>query len=173
MKNVYLITAMDNERGIGKNNQLPWKISADLKYFQKMTMQCKEGKRNAVIMGRRTFESIGCRILKGRLNIILSSQQRNIENDSVRYYSSLKNAINECEKDISIQDIYIIGGQQIYETALLEDQITGIYITQIYQIYDCDRFFPNLEGYHKIKESEPYTENDISFTYQYWVKDMR
>ena len=168
MKNVYLITAMDNERGIGKSNQLPWKISTDLKFFQQTTTQCIEGKRNAVIMGRRTFESIGSRPLKNRLNLIISSQQLSIDN--VQFCQSLKNATEACEQDHTVQDIYIIGGQQIYENALKEIPIKGIYITQINKTYNCDRFFSSLEEYQKVRESEPYIENEISFTYQYWTK---
>lgn len=168
MKNIYAITAMDEDNGIGKNNQLPWKISADLKFFQKTTTQCLDGKRNAIIMGRRTFESIGMRPLKNRLNIVLSSGLNETENVCV--VQSLNDAIQLCGDDSSVQNIYIIGGQQVYEQACKEVPLTGIYITRIKGTYDCDRFFPTLKEYMKVQESEEQTEGTMKFTYQYWIK---
>ena len=170
MKNIYIITAFDEYNGIGKNNELPWKISGDLKHFQKTTSKCLDGKRNAVIMGRRTFESIGNRPLKNRLNIILSSNLILPENQNIKVVRCLEEGIDICEKDYYIQDIYIIGGQQVYEKAINEVKLTGIYITQIKGVYNCDCFFPTLEGFQKIYESEDQIENTIHFTYQYWIK---
>ena len=108
-----MIVATDEKRGIGKNNQIPWKISADLKYFQKITTDSCEGKRNAVIMGRQTFESMGCRPLKNRLNVVLTSCERSSEYESVHFCKSLKDAVQICEMNEMIQDIYVIGGQQL------------------------------------------------------------
>lgn len=161
---------MDETRGIGKNNQLPWKISADLKYFQKVTTDSCEGKQNAVIMGRHTFESIGCRPLKNRLNFVLTSCERSSEYESVRFYKSLKDAVQMCEMNEMIHDIYVIGGQQLYEKACIELPLNGIYITAIRGNYHCDRFFPTLEGYQKVWESEDQEEKGIIYSYQYWTK---
>lgn len=173
MKDIYMITAMDEARGIGKNNQLPWKLSADLKYFQKVTTLscgcCKE-KRNAVIMGRKTFESIGNRPLKNRLNIVLTSQPYLSMYENLCTCTSLINAIEVCERDPSVKHIYVIGGEKVYEMALKEFPLTAIYITQVQGTYDCDRFFPSLEGYQKDEETEWYNENGILFSHQSWIK---
>ena len=165
-----MISAMDESRGIGKNNLLPWKISADLKYFQKVTTNCCEGKQNAIIMGRHTFESMDCRPLKNRLNLVLTSQERISENEQICFCQSLMDAVQICEANSSIQDIYVIGGQKVYEMAFIELPLTGIYLTQIQGDYECDRFFPNLEGFQKIWESNEQIEKDFSFRYQYWTK---
>ena len=73
--NFKLIVAVDKNNGIGKNNKIPWYFSEDLKYFAKMT---KGGGNNAIIMGRKTYESIGNYPLPKRTNIIISSSYKNI-----------------------------------------------------------------------------------------------
>jgi len=129
-----IIAAIDNNNGIGKNGSIPWKNSDELEFFKKKTIG--DG-NNAVIMGRKTYESLNMKILPKRTNIVITSQ----EIDGVITYKTLFEALQSC---VPYRKTYIIGGQRLYEEAIkmygyLCDKI---YISNIPGSYDCDVFFP-------------------------------
>lgn len=132
---VSLIAAMAQNRVIGKGNELPWSIPEDLKFFKEMTL----GK--TVIMGRKTYESMG-RPLPKRMNIVLSrSEALNIE--GVTHFQDLKQAIHWAESTSEQPEVMIIGGQQIYELAIpLADRI---YLTIIEKDFEGDASFPTFD----------------------------
>ena len=108
-----LICAMAENRVIGRNNSLPWHLSEDLKYFKRVTMG------NCIIMGRKTWESIG-RPLPGRTNIVITSNP-NYEAEVARVVASLPAAIKLAESISLIdgsEEAFVIGGAGIYQTAL-------------------------------------------------------
>ena len=127
-----IVVAYDKNGGIGAGNDLLWKrdLPADLQHFRDLT------RGNAVIMGRKTFESIGSRPLPNRQNIVLSRSP--IAIDGVFYAKSLEEAIN-----IEQDDIFIIGGQGVFEEAL--PQVSTIYATEVRHTFsDVDTYFPVL-----------------------------
>lgn len=126
-----IIVAMDPNRVIGKNNNLPWHIPEDLKNFKHLT------KGNTVIMGRRTYNSIG-RPLPNRHNIVLSCSLANVE--GIDICSSLDSAL---EKALEYErDIFIIGGASVYELAIpLADKM---YISYVKEEYGGDTYFPKF-----------------------------
>lgn len=133
-RNVTLIAAVDRKLGIGKNNDIPWKLSEDLKHFKRLT----DG--HAIIMGRKTQESLpGKGYLPGRTNIVVSASG-NVKHPLVQVAESLEEAIDL----VSNRQIFIIGGASIYEQALkfADDMI----LTLIDGDYDCDRFFPTFDN---------------------------
>ena len=131
MSRIHLIVAIDENRGIGKQNQLLCHLPADLKHFKTMTL----GK--PVIMGRKTFESIG-KPLPGRVNIVLSKQVLSIEGVTVVH--SLEEALHLTK---NADEVMIIGGAKIFEEALpLAD---GVYLTLIHHTFVADVFFPPLD----------------------------
>ena len=140
MKPVYShICAMDQNHTIGKNNQLPWDISADLKFFKEKTL------KKIVLMGRKTFESLPRRPLPHRLNIVISRNTHYTVPEKVLLCHSLKSAYTLCEKmkDSSYgNEVFIIGGEQIYRQSFA--QITFIYLTLIHQKYEGDSFYPQI-----------------------------
>src|SRR3989338_8906137 len=118
---VTIIVAMTKNRTIGKNNQIPWHLSEDLKNFKRLTTG------NTVIMGRKTFDSIG-KPLPNRENIVISRQSYP-ETMGVKFVQSVDQALAQASKG----KIFIIGGASIYlETAHLID---GVYLTRIDQNY--------------------------------------
>ncbi|MFB5281781.1 dihydrofolate reductase [Peribacillus sp. Hz7] len=130
---ISLIVAMDQNRVIGKNNQLPWYLPADLQYFKKVTM----GK--PIIMGRKTFESIG-RVLPGRENIIVTRNQSYTNSDC-----TILHTIDEIKQyaDQSEQEVFVIGGAEIFKEILpVTDRI---YITEIEASFEGDTYFPSLD----------------------------
>lgn len=131
---ISIIAAVGNERQIGLNNKLPWKLSGDLENFKRLTVG------NVVIFGRKTFESIG-RPLPNRTNAIIT-KQKDYKVDGAFVFNSLEDAV-ENFKD---KNIFIGGGQKIYEEALSgKYKIDNLYITFVDYNGDADRFFPQID----------------------------
>src|SRR5450759_2995373 len=106
---ISIIVAVSEDWGIGKDNELLWHISEDLKRFKRLTMG------NTVIMGKRTWESLPRKPLPGRKNIVLTDNPKESIADAVTAYS-LEDALAKCEKN---EEIFIIGGGSIYRQFML------------------------------------------------------
>jgi len=135
---VNLIVACSSNNVIGSNNKIPWHISEDLKHFKEKTLnQC-------VIMGRKTFESIG-RPLPGRENIVITSKKNYCKKDCIITTDSLEKAIR---KSNHLKEIFIIGGEKVYKEALELGIVKKIYLTKINKEVSGDRFFyPPEKGF--------------------------
>jgi dihydrofolate reductase len=128
---ICLLVAMDNNRTIGKNNDLPWYLPADLKYFKKVTMG------HPIVMGRKTYESIG-RPLPGRENIIIT-RDKSYRIEGANVVHSIQEAIDLTNGE---EEVFVIGGAEIFKQILpVSDRL---YITQIEHDFDGDTFFPNI-----------------------------
>ncbi len=152
---ISLIVAHDLNRVIGVNNKMPWHIPTELAYFKEKTM----GK--AIVMGRKTYESIG-RALPGRLNIVIS-RKTSYEQEGVTVVHTIEDAINLAEK--YHEEVMIIGGEQIFKDVLpLADRL---YVTIIRQHYNGDTFFPSYENEWKVisTSSEMTTDKGIGYAY--------
>ena len=133
MISIIVATAFDGV--IGKDNQLLWKLSADLKQFRLLTTG------HSVIMGRKTFESIG-RALPNRTNIVVSRQSNFVSVEGVLQANSLEKAIEIAKNADGNEEIFIIGGGNIYEQAL---KITDkVYLTEVKTSIEGDTYFPKL-----------------------------
>ena len=146
-----IIVAIGKNREIGKENKLLWHIPEDLKNFKKITTD------KTVIMGRKTFESIG-KPLPKRKNIILSKngEKELSKEKEIEIYQNLEKLINDY-KD-SEEEIFIIGGEQIYKEFLQKEQISRMYISYVdFSDPEADAYFPeiNYENW-KIAEEKEY-----------------
>lgn len=139
-----LIVAMSQNRTIGNDNHLPWRLSEDLKYFKSVTM----GK--PIVMGRKTFDSIG-RPLPGRLNIVVTRNPQ-WESAGVETATSLTQAMAIAAQHLASVDgsersdeseIMVIGGEQIYRAAI--DLADKLYITRVQAEVEGDAFFPDYD----------------------------
>ena len=128
---ISMILAMDKNGLIGKDNGLPWHHKEDMKWFREQT----SGK--AILMGRKTFESIG-KPLPYRQNIVLTSTP--IKDPNVAVVSNLENAINICATR-GYEELVIIGGKQVYESFI--DHVNTIYLTIIDEEYEGDSYITN------------------------------
>ncbi|OED34364.1 hypothetical protein AB834_07065 [PVC group bacterium (ex Bugula neritina AB1)] len=167
MKTFNIIVAHENFLGIGIDNTLPWKIKKDLKHFFTITMAVKEkGKRNALIMGRKTWESlpINVRPLPSRLNIVLSKNYKNLGDCLI--FESFEHALKAASLMEDIDEIFVMGGEKVYKEAIGHPMCSKIYITEVYRDIDCDKFFPEYKNkYHLIEESVEYKEGDYRFKF--------
>lgn len=131
MSSLTIIVATDKQGGIGIANKLPWHLPEDLAHFKRTTSG------HAIIMGRKTFESIG-RALPNRRNIVIS---RNPEwkHEGVTCVASLQAA----QVLLGTEEAYIIGGAQIYQQAL--SLANKLIVTEIGKEFACDAFFPSID----------------------------
>ena len=126
-----LIVAVAKNRVIGNKNEMPWHLPADFAYFKKITIG------HPIIMGRKTFESIG-RPLPGRRNIVVSRNPV-FRADGVEVVASLELAINACHRE----DAFVIGGATLYAEAL--PRVDRVYLTEVDAAPDGDTLFPVLD----------------------------
>ena len=130
-RRISILVAMARNRVIGKEGQLPWHLSADLKRFKQLTMG------HHIVMGRKTWESIG-RLLPGREHVIIS-RQTGYAVPGAKVVRSLDAALAEAQDD---REVFIIGGGEIYALALpVTDRIL---LTEIDRDFDGDAWFPQL-----------------------------
>lgn len=156
-----VIVAYDKNRGIGKNNGIPWFCKKDLKYFANVTKNVivKEN-QNVVIMGRKTYFSIPekFRPLKDRVNIVISNTIKELPNAYTS--NNLESAIKLAKGLNGIEKVWIIGGGSVYnEIMKIPELLNKLYITKIDGDYDCDTFFPKLTNDWKLINSTPDFEN--------------
>ena len=128
---VSIIVAMSENRVIGKDNALPWHLSEDLKRFKRITTG------HTIIMGRKTYESIG-KPLPNRVNIVMTRDER-FKPPGTLIVHSLEEAVRRSKGD----EVFIIGGAQIYEEAL--KRADRIYLTRIHDQIVGDVFFPEFD----------------------------
>ena len=130
---ISIIVAIAENNAIGKGNQLLWRMPADLKHFKDATTG------HTVIMGRKTFDSVG-KPLPNRRNIVVT---RNValQIEGVEVVNTLEKAISLCNEN---EEVFIVGGAEIYKMAM--DLTDKIYLTVIHSVFDADTFFPVIDG---------------------------
>lgn len=158
---ISIVAAIGLNGELGKENKLLWHLPADLKFFKELTI----GK--PVIMGRKTFESIG-KALPGRKNIVISRKDTHTDL-CVSYLKSLKDAFDFLNQE---DEIYIIGGAEIYAQSI--DHCTDIYLTRVQQRFEADTFFPVFPKPNwKIKNStfrEKDEKNPYNMVFEHWIR---
>jgi dihydrofolate reductase len=131
-----LIVAYDQNKLIGNDNSLPWKIKEEMAIFKKITTD------NIVIMGRNTYESIG-KPLDNRLNFIISSKK--VQHDRAYTFSTAEDCINFCNKINLNKKIIVIGGLSVYKYFLENNLINYMYISNIKDSFTGNIFFPSFD----------------------------
>lgn len=163
-----LIVAYDKNNGIGKDNAIPWKLPPDMKRFSQITSTTLDpDKQNAVIMGRKTWESIPERFrpLPNRVNIVLTLS--NVELPGATTVHSFHSAINAVVHNPKVERAFVIGGAEVYKRGLVHAD--GIYVTSIAQEFECDVFFPQTGKYFERAAQEPPQHHaGIDFAYLYY-----
>lgn len=151
---ISIIAAMDEKRGIGKAGQLPWHISEDFKRFKEITSG------HTVIMGRKTYESIG-KPLPNRKNIVISGQLQNLDGaiKDLIFVSSLDDALRQTQG----KDVFIIGGGQVYTQAI--EKADKLYLTLVEGDFNCDTFFPDYSSFQKENFIGAGEENGIRYKF--------
>ncbi len=158
---IALIVAIDQNNAIGKDNQLLWHLPKDLSFFKNVTSG------NAIIMGRKTFESIG-KALPNRRNIVISTQ-KDLQYAGAEITSSLNAAIEL----VGNADSYIIGGGSIYQQALT--LVDRLYITKVAANFEADTFFPtiNWDEWTLVSKEDHPSDEKHAYAFSFCVYDKK
>ena len=177
-----IVAICKKNNGIGFENKIPWHLQSDLNNFQLITSKTfKPYTKNMVVMGRKTWDSIPNKHkpLKNRINIILThnksselkSKIESHKNTYVKYDFNDILETNTLNKKYNISNIFVIGGENIYKMALESNQVSKIYMTEIYNDVECDTYFPNInENYSLTYVSKFNYESDIYYRYVEYSK---
>lgn len=161
--NISIIVAVASNNAIGKDNDLLWHISADLKRFKRLT----EG--HYIIMGKRTYFSLPKRPLPNRTNVIITDVAGEEIDDCIMAYS-IEDAISKMDKE---KENFIIGGGSIYKQFM--PYANKLYITRVHKDFEADTFFPEISSYDwKIVEKEDVTDdvqNDFTYTFEIYERN--
>ena len=159
MRKITVIVAVSENLVIGYKNALPWHISEDLKNFKKITTN------HSVVMGRKTFESIG-KPLKDRRNIVIS-RDKALKIQGVEVVNSLDDAICLTKDE---NQIFIIGGEQIYKMAM--PIATNLHITKVYSTVEGDAFFPTFDvsDWKILTQNDMKTNEELKFSFIHYER---
>ena len=175
-----LVVAVCENMGIGIEGRLPWRLKQDMAFFKKITLETVDkDKKNMVVMGRKTWESIPSKFkpLANRINVVLSTRLTEAPPGAL-LAGSLKEALCLAQDDSSVENVLIIGGASVYQEAVQGDWPCRIYLTRIQQEFVCDTFFPQFdtEVFKKIQNpdcvpSGEQQEGDVKFTFEVYEKN--
>lgn len=160
---ISLIVAASNNNAIGKDNQLLWHLPKDMRFFKNTTWAMP------VIMGRKTFESMGSKPLNGRMNIVITRQE-NYQATGVVLANSLSDAYAKAV-EADYKEVYVIGGAEIYAQAL--PFANTIYLTRVDTIIEGDSYFPVLDNSWKLASEESFgadQKHAFAFCFQVYMK---
>jgi dihydrofolate reductase len=158
---VSIVVAIAQNHAIGKNNQLLWHLPKDLKHFKEITSG------HTIIMGRKTFDSVG-KPLPNRRNIIITRQ--NITIDGCEVVNSLPDALKLAER---VDEVFIVGGAEIYKQAMpLTDRI---YLTIVHENFDGDTYFPEIkeDTWQETERSDHQADEKHAFAYSFITLERR
>ena len=139
-----IVVAADLDWGIGKANALPWpKLRGDLQHFKRITSTASEGRRNAIVMGRKTWESkeVACKPLPNRLNVVVSRSPL-----PVPAGVTLAGSVDEALTVGGVETIFVVGGAGLIRDVIERGDLRYVYLTRIEQRFDCDIRMPDLDA---------------------------
>lgn len=174
-----IVVATSINNAIGEKGEIPWKISRDLKWFQKITTlptNNSNPSKNIIIMGRKTWESLPRKPLPNRMNFIITrTVGYHVDtNDNVCIFDTFEKALQK-SIDYPYSNVFVIGGEEIYKQALKNPWVRYIYKTTIDRVFtNADKFFPDIEDHEShfvdIYTSKAFEENGLGYRFQIWTR---
>lgn len=169
-----VVVATDADWGIGKNGDLPWHLPRDLRFFKETTTGLLEdGRKNAVVMGRKTWDTIPDRFrpLSNRLNVVLTRQKDWSPEEDALVAHSLDGALDAINGRQDIAQIFVVGGGEIYDQALTHPYCRTLHITRIESQFGCDTHFPDpTPDFQLVDPGELLHENGFGFRFTRWAR---
>lgn len=160
---ISLVVAASDNHAIGKDNQLLWHLPKDMRFFKNTTWALP------ILMGRKTFESLGNKVLPGRMNIIIT-RQANKEYEGAKVVTSLEQAM-ELAKQNDYNELMVIGGGEIYQMAM--PLANTIYLTRVHTSIEGDTYFPAIGAEWMLESSEPQLADEkhaFDFDFEIWQR---
>ena len=160
---ISIIAAMDEKRGIGKNNDLLFRIPEDFERMRRLT------KGHPLVMGRKTFESIG-RVLPERTSIVVTHDPAKVSSVSfftpeVQIVSSLGEGIEKAKQSPGGDEIFVFGGGEIFREAIENGIVDRLYLTKVEGDWGANTFFPDYSQFKKVIHEEAGTEGEYKFRF--------
>lgn len=161
---VSIICAMDGKRGIGKGNNLLFKIPEDFERMRALTLG------HPLVMGRRTFESIG-RVLPGRTSVVITSDEsykipfQIPQTSKVEIAHSLGDGMKIAQDASGADEIFIFGGGQVFKEALEKDLVDRLYLTVVEGDFGADTFFPDYSRVFKVLSEEKRQRDGFKYSF--------
>ena len=158
MSKISIVAAIADNYAIGKSNALPWYLPADLKHFRQLTIG------HAVVMGKRTFQSLPHGPLPDRRNIVLTSGMSEGVNEGYFEADSLEDAVFLCEHE---QQVFIIGGATVYHQCI--EKVDFMYITWVHKTFSADTFFPTIDfdKWEEVKHEDHDADENNLYSYTF------
>ena len=163
-----IIVAACKNLGIGFQNKLPWHLKADLVKFKNLTIG--DG-NNAIIMGSNTWKSLPKQPLPNRFNCVLSNTL-DVDKPNTKVFNDVDNLIHFTKKK-KFDDVWVIGGEQIYNLFMEKDLVNTIYLTKIHKNFICDTYFNYPNTFNITNSSRIMASKDILFNYIVLEKDEK
>lgn len=162
MKKISIIVAASENNAIGKDNQLLWHLPEDLKFFKRTTSG------HPVIMGRKTFESVG-KPLPNRRNIIVS-RQADLQITGTETFTSIEDALQSCKNE---KEVFIVGGAEIYELSL--PFVNKLYLTKVHHTFEADTFFkePDLSDWILLSSEDHYKDEKHAYDFTFLILEKK
>lgn len=174
MRRFACVVAADRRLGIARDGDLPWRLPGDLAHFKRLTCDTTDpARRNAVVMGRATWQSIPdkYRPLPRRLNLVLSRSTPSLP-PGVLGAASLDGALERLEAAplaAEIEQVFCVGGGNVYAQAIELPACEAIFLTRIDADFDCDVHFPAFEHLFELDTTlDRAQENDVSYRIERW-----
>jgi dihydrofolate reductase len=166
-----IVLAADLDWGIGKANALPWpKLRGDLQHFKRITSTASEGRRNAVVMGRRTWESkeVAGKPLPNRLNVVASRATLTVPEGVIVAHS-----IDEALAVGGVETIFVVGGAVLIRAVIERDDLRFVYLTRIKQRFGCDVRMPDLDALGFVRDAWEGEREAEEFEVRYRIERLR
>lgn len=169
-----IVVAADEGNGIGKDGEIQWHLPGDLKFLKrKTTSVSEEGKRNAVIMGRKTWETIPAKWqpLPKRLNVVVTRRPDYEVPAGVVVAHSVPQAVKAAGAMNDVESVFVLGGGEIYRLAIDMESLRYVYLTRVEGTFPADAQFPDIdENFELIDESDRHEENGVGYRFQTWER---
>jgi dihydrofolate reductase/thymidylate synthase len=174
-----IVVAATETGGIGRGGALPWRLPGDMKNFRELTSHTVDpGKRNAVIMGRKTWESIPpkFRPLQGRVNVVLSRDPGYSPGGGAYASPGLDEALEFLAGGglvSHVENVFVIGGARVYALALVSAHLTTVHLTKIEGDLECDTRMPPIDEtvFRPRETSPPVVENGLRYSFVRYERD--
>jgi dihydrofolate reductase len=162
-----IIVATCKNFGIGFKNKLPWNLKSDLVKFKHLTIG---NGNNAIVMGSNTWNSLPKQPLHNRFNCILSNSIE-VDKKNAKVFNNVDNLI-EFTQSKKFDDVWIIGGEQIYNLFLEKDLVNNIFLTKIYENYVCDTYFKYPNTFKLTNSSNIMNSQNILYNFNILEKNI-
>lgn len=163
---ISLIAAASKNNVIGKDNDLPWSLPVDMKYFKNTTWGMP------MIMGRKTYESNGYEALPGRLNIVITRQKNLKPNKGVIIVNTWNEALIAA-KETDSKEVFVIGGGEIFKDVI--NKADRIYLTRVHALINGDVFFPEIDAtiWKQVSNRDCFADEKHKYDYSFQIWEKR